>query len=55
MLDEPFRKNQLIVIEPNPVSSDMQRGFFIGDMNVVTEDGARSLHRTPLRLTIKGG
>jgi len=52
-LDEPFKRNQLIVIEPNPVTSDMQRGFFIGDMTVVTEDGARSLHRTPLRLTVK--
>jgi Xaa-Pro aminopeptidase len=53
MLDEPFKKNQLIVIEPNPVTPDMQRGFFIGDMNVVTERGAEPLHQTPLQLTIK--
>jgi hypothetical protein len=26
MLDEPFRENQLIVIEPNPVTPDLRRG-----------------------------
>ena len=53
MLDEPFKENQLIVIEPNPVTSDMMRGFFIGDLNVVTNDGAVSLHKAPLELRIK--
>jgi hypothetical protein len=51
MLDEPFRENQLIVIEPNPVTPDLQRGFFIGGMNLVTKDGAVSLHDVPLDLT----
>jgi hypothetical protein len=53
MLDEPFRENQLIVIEPNPVTPDLQRGFFIGGMNLVTKDGAVSLHEVPLELAIK--
>lgn len=53
LLDEPFRENQLIVIEPNPVTSDMQRGFFIGDLNVVTPTGAVSLHEAPLEFLIK--
>jgi len=51
MLDAPFRENQLIVIEPNPVTPDLQRGFFIGEMNLVTKDGAVSLHDVPLELT----
>src|SRR6476661_58284 len=51
MLDETFRENQLIVIEPNPVTPGLQRGFFIGGMNVVTKDGAVSLHDVPLELT----
>lgn len=55
MLDEPFKENQLIVIEPNPVTSDMMRGFFIGDLNVVTRDGAVSLHEVPLEFTVKAG
>ena len=41
------------VIEPNPVTSDMQRGFFIGDLNVVTAQGAVSLHEAPLEFRIK--
>jgi ectoine hydrolase len=53
MLDEPFRENQLIVIEPNPVTPDLQRGFFIGGMNVVTSEGAVSLHEVPLELVEK--
>lgn len=52
-LDVPFQENQLIVIEPNPTARDMQRGIFIGDMNRVTREGAVSLHRYPLRLTVK--
>jgi len=55
MLDEPFREHQLIVIEPNPVTSDMLRGFFIGDLNVVTPRGALSLHAAPLEFRIKDG
>jgi hypothetical protein len=53
MLEEPFRENQLIVIEPNPMTPDLQRGFFIGGMNLVTKDGAVSLHEVPLELAIK--
>ena len=52
-LDVPFQENQLIVIEPNPVTRDMQCGFFIGDMNRVTPRGASSLHQYPLQLTVK--
>jgi hypothetical protein len=54
MLDEPFRENQLIVIEPNPVTPDLQRGFFIGGMNLVTKDGAVWLHEVPLELELEG-
>ena len=52
-LDVPFQENQLIVIEPNPTTRDMQSGFFIGDMNRVTPQGAISLHQYPLQLTVK--
>jgi hypothetical protein len=31
MLDKPFRENQLIVVEPNPVTLDLQRGFSSGE------------------------
>jgi hypothetical protein len=41
----------LAVIEPNPTTPDLQRGFFIGGMSVVTKDGAVSLHDVPLELT----
>ena len=33
MLDEPFRENQQLVIEPNPVTPDLQREFFISAIN----------------------
>ena len=52
-LDIPFQDNQLIVIEPNPTTRDMQRGSFIGDMNRATPEGAVSLHQYRLELTQK--
>ena len=54
-LDVPFRESQLLVIEPNPTTRDIQTGFFIGDMNMVTPQGAVSLHGYPLQLSVKQG
>ena len=39
-----FVKGQTIVIEPNPCTADGTTGVFLGDLCVVTENGAESLH-----------
>ena len=48
--DWVFEQNQTIVIQPNVVTPDETVGVQIGDLCVVTPDGARSLHRFPFRL-----
>ena len=43
-----FQKGHTIVIEPNPSTMDGKSGIFLGDLCVVTENGAESLHGYPM-------
>ncbi|MGH9246831.1 MAG: M24 family metallopeptidase [Acidimicrobiales bacterium] len=45
-----FAKGQTLVIQPNVITADERIGVQTGDLCVVTADGARSLHHTPLEL-----
>ncbi len=36
------------MVEPNPCSTDLKSGVFLGDLCVVTENGAESLHTYPI-------
>ncbi|MBI2370395.1 MAG: aminopeptidase P family protein [Deltaproteobacteria bacterium] len=49
---QPFRVGQLIVVEPNPSTLDERQGIVVGDLVVITEAGARRLHRYPLELVV---
>lgn len=49
-----FEKNQTVVIQPNVITLDEQVGVQVGDLCVVTADGARSLHRLPIELVRAG-
>lgn len=48
VLDE----NQLIVVEPNPCTPDLRAGVMLGNLNIVTRSGGRSLQKTPLDLVV---
>jgi hypothetical protein len=37
-----------IVVQPNPITPDEQMGLQLGELTVVGEDGAESLHDVPL-------
>ena len=43
-----FQKGHTVVIEPNPSTADGKSGIFLGDLCLVTENGAESLHRYPM-------
>lgn len=43
-----FKEGMSIVIEPNPSTADLKKGFFIGNLNLITKNGVRSLQRYPL-------
>lgn len=43
-----FVENQLIMIEPNPCTPDRKKGVFLGSLQVVTENGGRSLQKYPM-------
>ncbi len=43
-----FEKGHTVVIEPNPSTQDGTSGIFLGDLCLVTENGAESLHRYPM-------
>ena len=49
-----FEAGQTIVIQPNVVSADETAGVQVGELCVVTDDGARSLHSYPLELIRAG-
>lgn len=55
-LDEDwvFEENETLVIQPNVITPDESVGVQVGDLCVVTEDGARSLHRFPFQLIRTG-
>jgi Xaa-Pro dipeptidase len=42
-----FERNSAIVIQPNPVTPDERMGLQLGELTVVCDDGAESLHRVP--------
>jgi Xaa-Pro dipeptidase len=48
MMDWTFEKGETIVVEPNPCSADLKSGVFLGDLCVITENGAESLHTYPI-------
>jgi Xaa-Pro aminopeptidase len=43
-----FEEDTAIVIQPNPVTPDERMGLQLGELTVVREDGAESLHGVPL-------
>ena len=50
-LDFVFEKNMTVIVQPNPVVDGTDRGVFLGNMVVVTEDGARSMSDFPFEFT----
>ena len=40
-----------VIVQPNPVVDGTDRGVFLGNMVVVTEDGARSMSDFPFEFT----
>ena len=52
--DIVIQENQLIVIEPNPCSTDYRAGMFLGDLGVVKKNGWHSLHRMPMEFITVG-
>jgi Xaa-Pro dipeptidase len=48
--DWVFEAGQTIVIQPNVISPDETVGVQVGELCVVTDEGARSLHSYPLEL-----
>jgi Xaa-Pro aminopeptidase len=43
-----FERNMAIVLQPNPITPDERMGLQLGELTVVREDGAESLHAVPL-------
>jgi len=46
--DTRFEQNELMAVEPNPCTPDLRAGVMVGNLNVVTPAGGRSLHKVPL-------
>ena len=49
-----FEAGQTIVIQPNVITQDETAGVQVGELCVVTDDGAVSLHSFPLELIRAG-
>jgi hypothetical protein len=49
-----FEAGETIVIQPNVITEDESVGVQVGELCVVTEDGASSLHSFPLELIRAG-
>jgi Xaa-Pro dipeptidase len=43
-----FERDTAVVIQPNPVTPDERMGLQLGELTVVRDDGAESLHDVPL-------
>jgi Xaa-Pro aminopeptidase len=43
-----FERDSAVVIQPNPVTPDERMGLQLGELTVVRDDGAQSLHGVPL-------
>lgn len=52
--DWVFEEGETIVIQPNVITEDETAGVQVGDLCVVTHDGARSLHTFPFELIRAG-
>jgi len=50
--DLTFESNMVLVPEVNPQTPNGRFGVFLGDTYVITEDGARSLNKYPLEMTV---
>ena len=49
-----FERNMAVVVQPNPVTPDERMGLQLGALTLVTDGGARSLHRVPFEPVITG-
>jgi Xaa-Pro dipeptidase len=49
-----FEQDTAIVIQPNPVTPDERMGLQLGELTVVREGGAESLHGVPLEPLVAG-
>jgi Xaa-Pro aminopeptidase len=49
-----FERDAAVVIQPNPVTPDERMGLQLGELTVVREDGAESLHGVPLEPLVAG-
>jgi hypothetical protein len=47
--DFVFQKNTCLSVTGWPVSHDETRGVWLGDICLVTDDGAENLHKYPIR------
>ncbi len=47
-MDFVFKENMTVIVQPNPVDEGTDRGVFLGNMVVVTKDGAQSMSEFPL-------
>ena len=43
-----FERGMAIVLQPNPVTPDERMGLQLGELAIVGDDGAQSLHGLPL-------
>ncbi|HET6658062.1 MAG TPA: Xaa-Pro peptidase family protein [Gaiellaceae bacterium] len=43
-----FERSSAVVIQPNPVTPDERMGLQLGELTIVRDDGAESLHGVPL-------
>ncbi|MCZ6615980.1 MAG: M24 family peptidase [Thaumarchaeota archaeon] len=49
-----FKENMVVVIQPNPVTLDGKAGLQLGAANLVTNNGAISLHEYPFKFPVCG-
>lgn len=49
-----FRENMVCVIQPQPITPDHKAGLQLGDAVVVTKNGAKNLHKYPLKFPVCG-
>jgi Xaa-Pro aminopeptidase len=45
--DEPFRAGQTVVVQPNVVTRDRKAGVQMGELLLITEQGAERIHAYP--------
>jgi Xaa-Pro dipeptidase len=50
--DEPFRANQVVVVQPNVCTPDRKAGVQTGEMLLITETGVERFHAVPRGFTV---